>query len=166
LKNNRLLQIGCLIAVGVAVWLVYRSRNPLAVLDDPDQLILYSIRGDAYRYTRNVKSAEDFHGFPVLGKMEIREAEKRGVIAAALKQGIASASGDVIACFWPRHGLRVVSNSRTVDYLICFECEWVYIFEESSERRIHVNNNSQAVFDQSLREVGLTLAKDVPPDRQ
>lgn len=166
MKNKRFLLLGSLIVVGTAAWLFLHRFSPLAALNNPESLVLYSIRGDAFRFTRNVKFEEEFHRYPVLGKVEIKDPQIRQALCSALKHGVKSASGDVHGCFWPRHALRVVFNGRTVDYLICFECERVHVFEGSSATDMPVNTSSQPVFDQSLRDAGLKLGKDVPPDRQ
>jgi hypothetical protein len=155
-----------IIAALAALWFWFDLFGPLAVLDSPDRVTLYSIRGDAFRFTRKKHPGEEFRGFPVLGRNEINDERKCRALAAALKQGINSAPGDVYACFWPRHALRVTSGGRTIDFLICFECEWVYVYDESSEKRLHVSKGSQPIFDQSLLDAGLKLAKDVPPDRE
>jgi len=154
-----------IVAVTIGTWLIVRGSDPLSRIENANQVILYSIRGDAYRYTKNVKFDDELHGYPVLGKVQIKEATKRRAIADALKSAVNSASGEVYGCFWPRHAVRVVSKGRTVDYLICFECEWVYVYEGSSENKTHANKRSQPDFDKWLEEAGLTLAKDVPPDR-
>ncbi len=34
-----------------------------------------------------------------------------------------------VMCFNPRHGFRVMLENRVVDFLICFECDSMYVFD-------------------------------------
>ena len=168
MTNKRIVLLVCLIVVGAASWMIFRGRDPLdplAVLDNPDRMILYSIDGDAVRHDRTVEGADLFHRAPVIGQVNVIAADKRSALAYALKQGIESPERPV-ECFWPRHALRVTSNGRTVDYLICFECSRIYVYEGNSKVVKHVSRAPQRIFNQHLREAGITLSKGMAPDPQ
>lgn len=110
------------------------GRNSVADLEIPEQLILYSIDGQDYGPENAPKVEETFHGYPVLGKVEIKEAEKREEIIAALKDGIAGSDGTMAKCFWPRHGIRAVEKGQTIDYVICFECYQLQVYLDGNAK--------------------------------
>ena len=156
-----------LLAAAAACWLILDKRNsefdPLAILNHPERLTLYSIDGDAVRHDRKLEGAEDFHGAPVLGKVEITDGDARAAITQVLKRGMETPES-AKECFWPRHALRVVSGRRTVDFLICFECSQIYAYEGSSRLFKPVSRTPQPVFNRYLREAGLPLSKGMAPD--
>jgi hypothetical protein len=100
----------------------------------PEQLTLYSIDGRRLQPGQEVQANEKFHGYPVLGKIEIADADKRKEVFAALKEGLARSNGTMAKCFWPRHGIPAVEKGRTIDYVICFECLQLEAHEGDSKR--------------------------------
>jgi len=116
--------------------------------EPPDQLILYSIDGrdDAGKPGKDV---ELFHNYPVLGKIEIKEAAKRDEILAALKSGIDKSDGTVAKCFWPRHGIRVVEKGKTTDYVICFECVHLHQYTDVQRKTVPITPDPQYAVQQS-----------------
>ena len=128
--------------------------------EPPDQLILYSVDGrdDAGKPGKDV---ELFHNYPVLGKIEIKEAAKRDEILAALKSGIDKSDGTVAKCFWPRHGIRVVEKGKTTDYVICFECLQLKKHQEKDVKTIPITREPQAVLNKILREANIPLAPGI-----
>ena len=67
-------------------------------------------------------AADAFHGWKVLGKTTVKDAEVRKRLVAAFLQGVAENEGVSAGCFNPRHGIRMVHDGRTIDLVICFEC--------------------------------------------
>ena len=57
----------------------------------------------------------------MLGKVKIEEAAKRKEIMAAIHKAIPNNS-EGPACFWPRHGLKIVDSKGTTEMVICFQC--------------------------------------------
>src|SRR5579872_1364209 len=111
------------------------ARNPPGAVDlakyaidptgVPEKLILYSVELPEERHItpgKDTKRLEDFHGFPVLGKIDVADRDKRSEIFGAMITSISSPKTIMAACFWPHHGLRTVQKGETVDYLICFQC--------------------------------------------
>src|SRR5262249_32971335 len=134
------------------------GRDPVASLDAPEQLTLYSIDGRDFKPGQEPKAEEKFHDYPVLGKVEIKDAAKLQEIAAALQKGLARSDGTMAKCFWPRHGIRAVKNGRTVDYVICFECLQLEVYEGSSRNVKPVTSEPEGVFNKHLEEAGIPLA--------
>lgn len=127
-------------------------------LDEPDQLILYSIDGSLFEPGREPKTEEKLHRYPVLGKVEVTDAGKRRELLGALKQGMEESDGRMAACFNPRHAIRVVKDGRTIDYVICFECKQLSIHEGDGKRGKPVTRSPEALFNKHLTDAGITLA--------
>lgn len=150
----------CLVVAGC-------TRSALPSLGTPERLTLFSIDGrdtDASgdrRRGRGVPNAVgEFRGYPVLGLVEITDSDERKHLIAALKEGVAP-NVQVPECFWPRHGLRVVENGRTVDYLICFQC---YSFQEFvGDKKVRYEGISRDVrpaFDGPLQRAAVPIAPE------
>src|SRR5689334_17910405 len=73
------------------------------VLDNPERFTLFSIEGEDQ--PPDVTTETLFHGFNVLGKSEIEDADERKALLEALYRSIADSEHAAI-CFWPRHGIR------------------------------------------------------------
>ncbi len=70
-----------------------------------------------------------FHEYPILTKGAAETAEARKEIASFLGKTLHWNWTRIALCFNPRHGVRVVTGKRTLDFLICFECYRVRVFE-------------------------------------
>src|SRR5262249_10825875 len=79
-------------------------KEAKAVLEQAEQLELYSLDPTDGMLPKE-KEKDGFHGWKVLGKTQIKEAETLKKVRAALDKGIAESEG-VAACFRPRHGIR------------------------------------------------------------
>jgi hypothetical protein len=142
----------------VATALTGCGSDPVADLEAPEQLILYSIDGRDFEPGQAPKADEKFHGYPVLGKVEITDAAKRKEIAGALKDGLARSDGKRAKCFWPRHAIRAVTKGRTIDYVICFQCLQLEAHDGDSKSVKPVTREPQSVFNKHLKEAGIPLA--------
>ena len=65
----------------------------------------------------------EFHGYKILGKKEVHDAGDRKELLAKLADSIRQSDGLSDRCFIPRHGVRLSSNGKTIDWVICFECK-------------------------------------------
>jgi hypothetical protein len=106
------------------------------------------------------KPKDDFHGWKVLGRTQIKDADTRKKLVAALKKGVGENDGMAAACFHPRHGIRATQGSKTTDFVICFECFQVQVYAgEKRDGSFLTTDSPQPVFDQVLREAGVPLAE-------
>jgi hypothetical protein len=139
--------------------------NPLGSIRSAEQLVVYSIDGreddggDSERSRGHgvPKAIGEFHGFPVLGKVEISDAAARREIIGALKDGMARAPAMPRPCYWPRHGLRIVANGLILEVVICFECEALQIFDGEQMRQGLINRDAKPEFDKPLRDAGVPI---------
>lgn len=128
-------------------------------LDAPEQITLYSIDGRDEERRGEAKASEFFHGYPVLGKVEISDSGKRNELIAALKDGITRKPDSPAKCYWPRHGLRVTQKGKIVEFVICFECSRFEEFEGATKVRHElINRDIQPKFDKPLQDAGIPLA--------
>ena len=106
-------------------------ERPRAALEKADQFELLSIDPDR----QQEKPKDDFHGWKVLGRTQIKDADTRKKLVAALQKGVGENDGTVANCFNPRHGIRATHEGKTMDFVICFECLQVQVYAE--ENSIH-----------------------------
>ena len=87
---------------------------------------------------------EVFHDHAVLGQLQLKENEKLRYAVTALDASGKNWQNGVAACFWPRHGIRIVHEGKRHDLLICYECSRALLFiEDKSVGIIHMNPEPQ-----------------------
>jgi hypothetical protein len=138
-------------------------QNVRTALEKADQFELLSLDPASLDPSRPaIKPENSFHRWEILGKTEVNDIETRKKLVAALQKGIGDHPNNyVVNCFNPRHGIRVTSEGKTVDLVICFECENIYIHagNDSDEKCYQTTNSPQPVFDEVLRQAGVPLPK-------
>lgn len=126
----------------------------------PDQLVLYSI--DGTKFPEQVPAtAEKFHEFEVLGKLEIADPNDRDALMKAVADGMSRGARQddmVPECFWPRHALRATWGGRVTDYVICFQCELLNIHRGGSMTSARTGDQHQDLFNRRLRQAGIPIA--------
>ena len=132
--------------------------DPIAGLGTPDTVTLYSLDGLRYGEVDPSWTGERFHATKVFGKVEVTDADKRRELIAALKSGAEARPKVMIACFWPRHGLRITEGGRTVDVLICFQCQNTKTHQGDSTWDGAFSSRAEPAFDAVLNDAGIPLA--------
>jgi hypothetical protein len=97
-------------------------------LDKADRIDLLRINPRALP-EGNPERKKELHGYEVLSEVRIDSKEQRKEAAAFLGKTLHWDDLRMAGCFNPRHGLRVVSGRRRLDFLICFECHRVMVFD-------------------------------------
>ncbi len=124
-----------------------------------DRFTLYSIDGNAEPSAENAPDdASHFHGYPILGKVNLDSALDRQALVDALYDGIAASDGTVAACFIPRHAIRVVEGDQVTDYVICFECLSIEIHAGGKSTDEQTTAAPRPVFNRYLEQAGIPLA--------
>ncbi len=124
---------------------VSKSRMTLYSLD-PDMSKLYSRSGELKpEYTNRL-----FHGFMVFGKAEITAETEKAALLKAFARGIRESDGSVAHCFNPRHGLRLITNSSTNDFTICFECHLVQTDGFNHDPEFAINSSPAGEFNDAV----------------
>jgi len=106
----------------------------------------------------------EFHGFKILGKTTIKDADKRKELLTKIDAGLANSKGGA-KCFDPRHGIRAVHDGKTVDLVICFACSWVYVYSDQEKREVvlETGSDAQELLNKILTDAGVKLA---PKDKK
>ena len=65
----------------------------------------------------------------------------------------------MMACFNPRHGIRVTHAGVVTNFVTCFECRQVEVWRGNQKLALFlVSVSPQSVFDEVLKSAGVTLA--------
>ncbi len=64
-----------------------------------------------------------FHSYKVLGEVDLTGTDAGTELAGYLEEETDMPQGLIAGCFEPRHGLRVVRDGVTTDYVLCFACK-------------------------------------------
>jgi hypothetical protein len=106
-----------------------------------------------------------FHGYRVLGSVDVPKGSQRDQLVQALHEALANAGYGLAYCFDPRHAIRASVGAQTVDLLVCFECSKILVHfpDISSETRpaqfISTSGSAQPAFDAALKSARIPLAK-------
>jgi len=122
-------------------------------LEKAESIEVYSLDGE--------RGVEDgWHGTRVLGKTTVNKAKDTKAIAVAVTKGVAEGT-DGARCFIPRHGIRVTYDDKTYDLVICFECHWVYIYTDKSDKPtvLIISEAPQKLLNTILTDAKVQLAK-------
>jgi len=135
-----------------------RVASAITKLDSPSRFILYSLDPGPLQHDESIQSETVFHGYDILGRADILDADERRSLVRALARGARESDGSIGACFNPRHALHVEQNGRSVDFVICFECLQIHAHGFQLGDGFLTSASPQATFDNSLRRHQLALA--------
>ena len=101
---------------------------------------------------RENADSNGFHGWKVLGKTTITDEGLRDDLISAFKKGVPRRKIEPVDCFNPRHGIKLVSDGITHEFVICFECYQVQWHSPRSTRGgFQITSSPQETFDKILR---------------
>lgn len=126
--------------------------------DTPEQLTLYSIDGRMRPKENWPTTKEKFGNYPLLGKLEIKDPAKIKELFDAVKGALPRSYVPFATCFNPRHALRTVEHGKTIDYVICFECNNVRINRNGKTEIVPITSKPQALLNKQLTDAGIPLA--------
>jgi hypothetical protein len=120
-------------------------ETALAILEQADQFELLSLNPDQLQ-----KAVEgDFHGYRVIGAAVINDTETRKRLVFTFRRAVAEYQGIAVACFNPRHGIRVTRNGNQEDFIICFECNQVHVLG-AVQGTFLITRSAEPIFDSVL----------------
>lgn len=137
-------------------------RDAEVALEQASSVTLYSLEDRS----REAKApSERFHGYQVLGKLDLTANGARAA-AEEFEKAVAEFDGSVAACFDPHHALRVVAGTRAFNFLLCYSCGQMVVFERGKERPIGGVGvtGSAAVLNGILTSAGIPLAYIYGPE--
>lgn len=130
------------------------------VLEQADTVTLYTVNPTRVVDGKLSPEAERFRGYGILGTSEITDPAERRRLVEAVYEGLEAEGAGPASCFLPRHALRFRKGGRTIDALICFQCTWIYLYEDDieHEKRMLFGAGVKPVFD------SLVKARNLPVD--
>ena len=135
------------------------SPRAAKALSAPTSVVLYSLDPAV----GPDGSGPKLHTFKILGKATLDGKQT----ATALKAfNAAVSSGDAsffYNCFDPRQALRIVADNHTYDFLLCYKCHRLYVYEGEKVIETLGAGGSPEALKALLKDLRLPLAKT--PDR-
>jgi acyl-CoA thioesterase I len=133
--------------------MVWRHVGPILRTPQITSMTLYSLAPEG---------GDGFHGYTVLGKVDVTSPTERTAIFAAVQQDLDEGyKHGAFGCFEPRHGVRIVRGGKTYDYVLCFHC--LNANEFVDDRFVSdqtMSGSSRPIIDAHLKAAGIPLAKD------
>jgi hypothetical protein len=123
-------------------------------LEKADRLELYSLDPEA-----EGKGKDSFHGWKVLGKVDLKDGGRRDRVVKAVLRGMEEGR-KMAMCFDPRHGLRATRAGKTTDLVICFACSRTVVHAPGKPGvTVSTSKAPQAVLDKVLTEAKVPLPR-------
>ena len=153
----RWLALGIAFALSSAAIAQDKAANKLPdevvkALEKDDDLEVYSLSGDT-------TDKDGWHGAKVWGKATAKKDESKA-LATALAKGVTEGEKGS-RCFLPRHGVRAAHGGKVYDLLICFECGWVYVYVDKSDKPMVflISDGPHKAMDKILTDAKVPLDK-------
>lgn len=132
-----------------------------AIIEQADRATLYSIwPHPGHRSTPAPTSEGEFHEFPVLGKIELKEAAIRSQVLQSLLMSIEDNFRGNSSCFEPRHALRLGRGTNELDMVICYYCGYMIITSGNKSEHVCLSDSSKGTLNRVLRAAGIKLAPE------
>lgn len=123
-----------------------------ARLDFADTLELFSLQPE-----RPAEGQPGFNNYEIVGSTVLTDESVRKEIAKAIQQASSDPEGFAKGCeFVPHHGLRAIKDGKTTDFVICFQCGDVRVYEGG--QRVYtffITKGPQALLDATLHAAPL-----------
>ena len=130
-------------------------RASFATWENAPKMTLYSLQSTCCEMRVSPKSKPgEFHGYPILGKVSLDERERYHVRALIRKAMMPRRIGRMF-CFEPHHGLRAVSEDKTIDLVICFHCTSIVTYADGQEGNAPIGRAPEKYFNQLLENAGV-----------
>lgn len=141
-----------------------RSKNILPpsaakALSAPTEVVLYSLEPQ----DRADSSEPQLHHFKILGQTEL-DPERTAAAINEFKAAISNWDGIMAMCFDPRQAIRIAANNHTYDFLLCYECHRLYVYQDDKLLRSLGAAGSPDILNGLLKSAGIPLAKTESPE--
>jgi len=146
--------------------MTFPKGKPIAGLNDPEELILYSLDGvdefeEKYREAL-ANGKETLDRYAVLGKLPITDPAARREIVTSLQDAIVNHEGYIGICFLPRHAIVAKEGGRNFEIIICFECRFYSAAidgQKIKEDTAHfISPRPESRFNKYLKTAGIPIA--------
>lgn len=150
-EKKKLMQIEKRKQISSAIW---------SCLKNPKEMILYSI--DPNLEDEDLKLLPKdilFHNFKILGSTKINNVDDQKIIAAEIDNAVAVIDKDFANCFWPRHGVRVTDGNIVYDFVICYHCNTLYLYEGDNKLKEIILGGTVDILNAILIKANVPLPK-------
>jgi hypothetical protein len=123
-----------------------------ARIEHADRLTVYMLHPEP----RPCAGRPAFHGYPVLGRVEVDESSIARVVGV-LRKGLYGRSSPK-RCWIPHHGVRASDGPKSVDLVMCFMCEVMQHFAGPRAKKFvwgQVGKAPKPVLNRLLRKAGV-----------
>lgn len=130
-----------------------RSKVPVEareILDNAGEIILFGSDASPAK----VRKIPGMKPIPYLGVMPgkvVRDSKVRDRILNAVYAGVGDPKADPKKCFEPNHAVRATRNGKSVDLVICFKCDWVYVLQDGKRTPLGMSSYPKAAFERELK---------------
>lgn len=136
-----------------------RSRNRLPpsasqALSAPNTVILYSLEPEEEADASDPR----LQYVKILGQTEL-DRKRTATAINAFKTAISDWDGIIASCFNPRHAIRVAARGHTYDFLLCYECHQLYVYEDDKLLRGLGVMGSPEILNTLLTTAAIPLAR-------
>ena len=97
---------------------------------------------------KNFRDEDYFYDTKIVGQVDLTREQTRELLDRVLI-GLEEESESWM-CFNPRHGLQVMIENRTIEFLICFECGSLYIYDAEDVVDASTSGSAEFAFHQIL----------------
>ena len=125
-------------------------------LSQPKEMVLYSLDPD----NEDIKNTEKnviFHNFKVLGSLKVESPEIQAKIVNEIKSAVSEIGRDFAKCFWPRHGVSVTDGNNVYDFVICYHCHTLYLYQGDAKIKEIVIGSSVEILNGILKNANVPL---------
>jgi hypothetical protein len=134
-------------------------KEARTILKKAPTVVLYSL--DPAAEEQKGEQAQRHFGWKVLGKTTLKRSDEAGLdLLRALDRAIGKGRG--AKCFDPRHAIHAEYDGKKLDLVICFACNWVYVYldqKDDEPPQVLIDASAEPVFDRILRDAKIPLAK-------
>ena len=110
---------------------------------------------------KRVDQKNNFRRWSILGSTVIKDPETRDRMIKQFKAAVAEHRGGPKQGFIPRHGIRVVHDGSTHEFVVSFECSQVrWYIDGNPSNAFLISDSAQEPFDAALREANVRLSED------
>jgi len=128
--------------------------NVAEALHAPEKATLYSLEPQK----RASPEDKQFYNYKVLGHIDLDQ--KQMMIAAdEFQSAIAGWNGWRAECFEPRHALRVTAKNHIYDFILCYQCDQIYVNQDGEFAASLGASGSAKVLNALFGAAGIPVSK-------
>jgi hypothetical protein len=130
------------------------------ILAQADRAVLFSLEPQTPPNAPGTR----LHNFEILGQTTLDPVETH-VAASEFESATNKSSADFYQCFDPRHALRIVSNGHTYDFLLCYSCHSLEVYQDDKMVTGANAEGSPVLLNELLRKHHIPLSNSGGSDR-